>query len=163
MSGSATPPGGPLPHAFDDAVHRLAEQARKEDRQAAEARKRAARRPFTRFVRIGALLIIAQISLLAFLFYRQGSTAAARKDIGSILPANSCSAIVNSTYWRIVAYLRAEGHPPGDLGDLVPKYLDKLPVDPGTGKPLSYSTDGSRFQVRCPEITVPLNQLPHGP
>jgi hypothetical protein len=154
MSGSATPPGGPLPHAFDDAVNRLTEQARHEDLQADEARKRAARRPFTRFVRIGALLIVAQASLLAFLYYKQGSAVAVRKEIGSILPANSCSAIVNRTYWKIVAYMRAEGHPPGQLEDLVPKYLEKTPLDPGTGKPLAYSTDGSRFQVRCPEISA---------
>jgi hypothetical protein len=154
MSGSATPPGGPLPHAFDDAIHRLTEQAQQEDRHAAEARKRAARRPFNRFVRIGALLIVAQASFLAFLYYKQGSTVAARKEIESILPTNSCSAVVNSTYWKIVAYLRTEGHPPGRLDDLVPKYLDKSPSDPGTGKPLSYSTDGTRFQVRCPEISA---------
>jgi hypothetical protein len=154
MSGPATPPGGPPPHAFDDAVNRLTEQARQEDRQAAEARKRAARRPFTRFVRIGALLIVAQASLFAYLYSKQSSTVATRKEIGSILPANSCSAVVNSTYWKIVAYMRAEGHPPRQLEDLVPKYLEKTPSDPGTGKPLSYSTDGSHFQVRCPEISA---------
>jgi len=154
MNGSATPPGGPLPHAFDDAVHRLTEQARQEDREAAAARKRAAKRPFTRFVRIGALLIVAQLLLLAFLYYKQGSTMVARKEIGSILPANSCGAVVNGTYWTIVAYVRAEGHPPARLEELVPKYIEKTPSDPGTGKPLSYSTDGSRFQVRCPEISA---------
>jgi hypothetical protein len=154
MSGSATPPGGPLPQAYDDALHGLTEQARAEDRQAVEARKRAARRPFNRFVRIGALLILAQTALLAFLYYKQGPAVAARTEFRSILPANSCSGVVNSTYWKIVAYLRAEGHPPGRLEELVPKYLDKSPLDPGTGKPLSYSTDGTRFQVRCPEITV---------
>jgi hypothetical protein len=154
MSGSATPPGGPLPHAFDEAIDRLTEQAQQEDRQAAEVRQRAARRPFNRFVRIGALLIVAQASLLAFLYYKQASTVAARKEIGSILPANSCSAVVNSAYWKIVAYLRAEGHPPERLEELVPKYLDKSPLDPGTNKPLSYSTDGTRFQLRCPEISA---------
>jgi len=155
MNASPTPPGGPLPHSYDDALHGLTEQAQAEDRQAAETRKRAAKRPFNRFVRMGALLILAQASLLAFLYYyKQGSTVAAPTEIRRIVPAKSCSAVVNSTYWKIVAYLRAEGHPPARLEELVPKYLDKSPLDPGTGKPLSYSTDGTRFQVRCPEITA---------
>ena len=150
-SSHTAPPGGPLPEEYRDAIHRLSKQAQREDQQAEEARQRAARRPFSRFVKIGALLIVAQLVLLTALYLRQEAVTAQRQ-IGSILPANSCNAAVNKTYWTIVAFVRAEGHPPAGLDDLVPKYLDKLPSDPVTGKPLSYSTDGTRFQVRCPDI-----------
>ena len=152
-SSPVAPPGGPLPDDYRDAIHRLSKQAQQEDQQAEEARRLAAKRPFSRFVKIGALLIVAQLVLLTVLYLRQ-QTVSAQREIESILPANSCNAAVNKTYWTIVAYLRAEGHPPVSLNDLVPKYLDKLPSDPVTGKPLSYSADGSRFQVRCPEISV---------
>ncbi len=154
-SSPITPPGGPLPEDFRDAIDGLTEQAREEDRQAAEERKRAAKRPFSRFVKIGGLLIVVQLALLAALYMKQNETVPVQQRIKSILPPNSCSGEVNKTYWKVVAYLRAEGHPPRGLDELVPKYLDKVPLDPGTGKPLSYSTDGTRFQVRCPEIEVP--------
>jgi hypothetical protein len=151
-SGPAAPPGGPLPDDFRDAIHGLAEQARAEDRQASDARKRVAKRPFSRFVKVGLALIVAQSALLFVLYHYQEKTVGTRQGIKSILPANSCNALVNKTYWKVVAYLREEGHPPAHLDDLVPKYLERLPLDPVTSKPLSYSTDGTRFQVRCPEI-----------
>jgi hypothetical protein len=156
-SGPATPPGGPLPDDFRDAIHGLAKQAREEDRQAEDRRRRAAKRPFSRFVKIGLALIAVQSALLAALYLNQGKTAATHQEIKSILPANSCKALVNKTYWKVVAYLREEGHPPPSLDDLVPKYLERVPLDPVTGKPLSYSTDGARFQVRCPEIDAPID------
>ena len=86
------------------------------------------------------------------LYVNQKKTVATQQEIKSILPPNSCNALVNKTYWKVVAYLREEGHPPPHLDDLVPKYLERVPLDPVTGKALSYSTDGTRFQVRCPEI-----------
>ncbi len=150
-SSPATPPGGPLPDDFRDAIRGLSEQAQEEDRQAADARRRAARRPFSRFVRIGLLLAAAQLALLALFQFRE-QTISAHREIEAILPANSCSAAVNKTYWKIVAYQRAQGHPPARLDELVPNYLERVPVDPATGKTLSYSTDGTRFQVRCPEL-----------
>jgi hypothetical protein len=151
-SGPAAPPGGPLPDDFRDAIHGLAKQAREEDRQAEDARKRAAKRPFSRFVKVGLALILAQSAMLAVLYRYQDKTVASQQQIQSILPANGCNALVNKTYWKVVAYLREVGHPPAQLDDLVPKYLERLPLDPVTGKPLSYSTDGTHFQVRCPEI-----------
>ena len=161
-SSHVAPPGGPLPDDYRDAIRGLTKQAQREDLQAEEARRQAARRPFSRFVKIGALLIVGQLVLLTVLYLRQQTVTAQRK-IESILPANSCSAVVNEAYWTIVAYLRTEGQPPATLDDLVPKYFDKVPSDPGTGKPLSYSTDGSRFQVRCPEITVTPPRTPPSP
>ncbi len=151
-SGPVTPPGGPLPDDFRDAIHGLSEQAREEDRRADDARKRAAKRPFSRFVKVGLALIVAQGALLAVLYRYHEKPVATQQQIKSILPVNSCNALVNKTYWKVVAYLREEGHPPAHLDDLVPKYLERLPLDPVTGKPLSYSTDGAHFQVRCPEI-----------
>jgi hypothetical protein len=151
-SGPVAPPGGPLPDDFRDAIHGLRQQAREEDRQAEDARKRAAKRPFSRFVKIGVALILAQSALLAVLYKNQEKTAATRQEIKSILPANSCNAMVNRTYWKVVAFLRDQGHPPARLEDLVPKYLEIVPLDPVTGKALSYSTDGRRFQVDCPDV-----------
>jgi hypothetical protein len=151
-SGPVGPPGGPLPDDFRDAIHGLRQQAREEDRQAEDARKRAAKLPFSRFVKMGVALILAQSALLGVLYMNQEKPAATRQETKSILPPNSCNALVNKTYWKVVAYLRAEGHPPPRLDDLVPKYLENLPLDPVTGKSLSYSTDGTHFQVRCPDI-----------
>ncbi|MET0154296.1 MAG: hypothetical protein ABW298_17035 [Candidatus Binatia bacterium] len=151
----AAPPGGPLPDDLRDAIHGLTRHAREEDRRAEEARKRGAKRPFSRFVKIGLALIVAQSALLTVLYVNQEKTAVSRQEIKSIVPPNSCSALVNTAYWKVVAYLREEGHPPPRLDDLVPKYLERVPLDPVTGKALSYSTDGSRFQVSCPEIDAP--------
>ena len=48
-----------------------------------------------------------------------------------------------------MAYLADHGHPPQKLEDLVGSYVEQLPVDPVTGKPLVYSTHEDRFTIRC--------------
>jgi hypothetical protein len=99
------------------------------------------------------LLAAAQVAVLALLHYRE-QTISVHRELEAILPAKSCAAAVNKTYWKIVAYQHAEGHPPGRLDDLVPNYLEGVPVDPASGKRLSYSTDGTRFQVSCSELAA---------
>jgi len=64
--------------------------------------------------------------------------------------ANQCASVAYRTYWKIAAYMRDQGHPPAALKDLVGQYVDELPIDPASGKPLFYATDGTNFDVRCP-------------
>ena len=44
-------------------------------------------------------------------------------------------------------YRIANDEPPAKLADLVPEYLDAVPADPFTGKPLRYKRDRSSFTV----------------
>lgn len=43
-----------------------------------------------------------------------------------------------------------KGFPPKELNELVPKYFDRLPNDPATGKPFEYRVDGRKFQLGTP-------------
>jgi hypothetical protein len=149
---SAPPPGGPLPADFRHTIHKLAEQARAEDLKAEEElRKRAEKKPFSRFVWVGATLIVLQLALLAVLYMNGRKEAVRSKQaLRTMLPANGCNATAYTTYWKIVSYIRAEGHPPAKLDDLIPKYMENLPFDPVSGKPLEYATDGQKIQLSCP-------------
>jgi hypothetical protein len=144
----APPPGGPLNPDFRHAIEALAEQAREEDLRAAEElRKRNKPRPVQRFIYVGLLLITLQSALFIYL-YTRGKPAVVRPV--AVAAPTTCSGAVSRAYWQVVAYLDHEGHPPVKLEDLLPNYLDKLPADPVSGKPLDYTTDGTRFTLRCP-------------
>lgn len=145
-------PGGPLKSEFHETIGRLAEQAREDDQLAGEeARRRAQPSPYARFVRIGLALIALQGALALYLYSRAGRpTAAPPATTRNLFPKNDCNAALYRTYWRVVAYLKDEGHPPARLDQLLGKYVPELPVDPRSGQPLEYSTDGKRFELRCP-------------
>jgi len=145
------PPDGATSEEFREAIIGLAKQARDEDLRAeAEAKDRLKRTKFGRFVRIGLALIALQGALYVFLT-TQAPSATKRKVVGSesVFPENTCNAVLYRTYWKVVAYIRAEGHPPTTLEQMLGKYLEKLPTDPVKGKPLVYSTDGTKFDLRC--------------
>jgi hypothetical protein len=150
MSDFSSPPGGPINPEFRQAIGQLAEQAREEDRRAwAEAHKPS--RPISTIIRIGMVLIFLQGFLYLYLYTKQKrEVAVAPPATRLILPSNSCSSTLHKTYWHVVAYVRDHGHPPASLEELVGKYVDKLPADPATGKPLQYSAAGKSFEVRCP-------------
>lgn len=155
MSDFIHPPGGPIKGEFRDAIHELAEQAQEEDRRAwQEAHK--VRRPVSYFIIAGAALIVLQGVLYLYLYSKKESAVPARavRAATRVLPPNSCVSKVHDTYWQIVAYVRDNGHPPGTLNDLVGKYVDKVPLDPETGKPLVYSPSGEGFDLSCPQITA---------
>jgi hypothetical protein len=149
-------PGGPLHPEFRNRIRDLANQAREDDQRAAEeARKRQRRRSFSRFVAVGLTLITLELASLAFLYHRTGEGVEIKKaTVHSRFAPGSCNGIVFNTYWKVVRYLKANDHPPASLNDLVPKYLDKLPFDPVTGKPLEYSTHGNHFNLNCPGATT---------
>lgn len=134
-------------------IGKLAKQARDEDLRAAEElRKRSARRPIRKFIRIGSALIALEAALFVYLYTRQ--KPAAPPPVISVEPPKNCSGAVNRAYWQVVAFLSQEGHPPANLDELLPKYAAKLPSDPFSGKPLEYATDGTHFTLRCPGPTA---------
>lgn len=145
------PPGGPPDSDFREAIRDLAKQAREEDLKAEdEARRRSQRRPFPTFVRVGLSLIVVQAVLFAYL-YTTGHRHPQTKQQVEKPPAKNCETVRHRTYWKVVAYMRDEGHPPASFEQMLGKYIDKLPTDPATGKTLLYSTDGvQRFELRCP-------------
>ncbi len=141
-------PGGPLNPEFRQVVDKLAHQAQEEDRRAKEdADRRAKRQHFSRFLVIGLLLIAAESGLFVLLYSR---THQSHKPAVTTVPIKNCSAATHVAYWKIVDYIHAQGHPPANLSDLVPKYADSVPFDPVSRKPLRYSTDGTKFNVDCP-------------
>jgi hypothetical protein len=143
-------PGGPTKPEFREAIGRLAEQAQDEDRRAWHEAHRPRRR-LSYFIRTGIVLILLEGILFLYLHAtKQHEAAVSPAATRQILPPNSCARTLHRTYWQIVAYARESGHPPVSLDELVGKYVEKLPVDPASGKPLLYSTDGTQFDVRCP-------------
>ncbi len=141
-------PGDPSHSGFSNAIQRLARHARREDLRAEEElRKRSARRPIQKFIRVGLILIALQGALFAYLYARHKPVA--KSESVPQAPPKTCKAAINRAYWKVVAYLADHGHPPEKLENLVGTYVEQLPFDPVTGKPLVYSTDGDRFTIRC--------------
>jgi hypothetical protein len=140
--------------AFRDTMVELAKQAREDySRASAELAKRSAKRRFTNFVRVGLVLIAMQIVLYLYLSNRR-PTIAPTVVHKSRFADNTCNAVRYQAYWKIVAFLRDNGRPPASLDEMLGKYIDKLPMDPVTGKQLLYSTDGAeRFELKCPGST----------
>jgi len=61
---------------------------------------------------------------------------------------NSQSSItICTTAMALKLYRSEEGKYPATLAELVPKYLDQLPVSPFPGYPLNYETDGKDFAL----------------
>jgi hypothetical protein len=154
-SGHQAPPGGPLPRDFNDVIGRLAVQAEEEERAAEEARRRAARKPFSRFVIAGVTLIAIELGVLwVYRMHQSRIAVRAAPTVRNLPPENSCGAVAYRTYWQVVKFLKDTQHPPAKLDDLIPRYLDQIPVDPITRKPLEYSTDGKGFDLHCPGRTA---------
>ncbi len=152
---SQPPPGGPMNSEFRDAIHDLAKQARADDDKAdEEVRRRLQKKPLSLFIRVGLALIVAQLGVLFYLRYSQPNQGIHRKAEVTEKPAKDCDMVLRRTYWKVVAYLNETGHPPENLEVMLGKYLDKLPSDPVTGKPLLYSKNGEKFDLRCAPVTA---------
>lgn len=150
MSLTPPPPGGPLPPDFGKAIHQLARQARDEDLRAEEElRKRGEQRPIRTFIRLGLVLITLETALFVYLYERQKQAVATRPLAAQASRPKTCTAATNRAYWEVVAYVADHGHPPATLAELVGPYVDRVPFDPVSGKPLQYSTDGDQFTIRC--------------
>lgn len=147
----------PFKSDFRDAIGGLAAQAREDNRRVeAEAARRAKPNPFTRFVRIGLALIALQAGLFVYLYVRALHPAEIKHTTTrDLFPKNDCNAALYRAYWRIVAFWKDQGSPPASLDQLLGKYFQELPLDPVSGKPLEYSTDGRRFELRCPAVQAP--------
>ena len=142
----------PQTPGFHDEINRLATEAAHDSLKHDEAtRKLARRRPFSLFVSAGLALIVAQVVLLIILYSMQRmQVSAVRPPAARIQASTDCAAALHDTYWKVVAFLRDHQHLPANLGELLGKYVDKLPADPRSGKALEYSTDGKQFTVGCP-------------
>ncbi|MGH7898675.1 MAG: hypothetical protein ACREQQ_12025 [Candidatus Binatia bacterium] len=143
--------GAPLAHEFRDAITELAKQAREDDRRSEEqVRKRTARQPLSAVIKFGLVLVALESITFSFLWTNR------QHDVNRIAPPiralsqNDCLGIAHRTYWKVVAYIKDEARAPARLEDLIPKYLDKRPFDPSTGKPLEYAANGTTFDLRCP-------------
>jgi len=149
-------PGDPLNPDFSNAIHRLARHARREDLRAEEElRGRGERRPIQEIIRVGLVLIALQGVLFAYLYAHLKPET--RSESVPLAPPKTCNAAINRAYWKVVAYVADHGHPPQQLENLVGSYIEQLPIDPVTGKPLVYSTDGDRFSIRCAGVP-PVNR-----
>lgn len=139
---------------FHHAIGDLAQQAREDDRRVEEeAARRARPSPYARFIRIGLALIALQGALFVYLYVRAPHPAAIKHvTTRDLFPKNDCNAALYRAYWKIVAFWKDQGSPPASLDQLLGKYFQELPVDPVSGKPLEYSTDGRRFELRCPGV-----------
>jgi hypothetical protein len=149
---SPAPPGGPAHPDFHNAISELAALARKEDFEAADdARRKANERPLSRFIRFGCVLIAIQVVCLGVLYIRgRGLVSPAATKQANIVLRDDCPSAVYRTYWKVIEYMKEHQQPPASIDELVGKYLDKLPADPVSGKPLQYSTDGKHFELHCP-------------
>jgi hypothetical protein len=145
-------PGGAPKPELRDAIDRLAEEAREQDRLATEkTRKLLTPGPTSRFIRLGMALVAVQLVMLGILYGRRQqkfSATIVRPNLPKL--TDDCAAVAYKTYWKIAAYIREQGHPPAALSELVGRYVEKLPTDPVTRKPLEYSTDGTGFDLHCP-------------
>jgi len=62
-----------------------------------------------------------------------------------------CSIVMGTTGLALKLYRAEHGQYPGSLDQLVPAYLEKLPVSPISGNPLVYQSDGKSFTLSPPE------------
>lgn len=142
----------PAQSAFQKEIDRLANGASAEILKAAPRVTSPSRRRFSLLVRTGVGLILAEVVLLLVQFrISQHQAPTIGTPLASpLIAGNDCRAELYTTYRGIVRYERANGRPPLALGELVGRYLDRLPADPKTGQSLVYASDGLRFSLRCP-------------
>lgn len=62
---------------------------------------------------------------------------------------NQCVAVarLSLTHLAIREFVRDHGHPPANLSELTPQYLDSVPVDPYCGQPFVYCRDAERYDL----------------
>ena len=140
---------------FQKEIDRLADGAFAEIKKAGPAPKPRFRRRFSFLVWTGVVLIFAEAVLLLFqIRVAQQQAAVGTPLLSHLIYGNDCRSVMYATYRGIVRYERENGKPPKALGELLGKYLDRLPADPETGRSLVYSSDGMRFSLSCPENTT---------
>ncbi len=138
---------------FDREIGRLAHAAREHSARIEERPCPPIPRPrrISPLIWIGVALVLVELLSLAVLY---GMRAQERATVGTtanpMLTRSDCDGVRYRTYWKVVEYLRNEGHPPAALSDLVGTYVDELPFDPRTGKTLEYSRHGEGFSLHCP-------------
>lgn len=64
------------------------------------------------------------------------------------------SIVMGTTGLALKLYRAEHGQYPGSLDQLVPEYLEKLPVSPISGKPLVYQSDGKSFTLSLPDPSI---------
>jgi len=61
------------------------------------------------------------------------------------------SIVMGTTALALKLYCAEHGQYPDSLNQLIPEYLEKLPVSPVSGKPLAYQSDGKGFTLNLPD------------
>lgn len=82
---------------------------------------------------------------------RRHGAADRSETMDSVSARRECRRVLYDTYHRLIAYIRDQGRPPPSLADLVGPYVKEVPIDPDSGRPLRYQTNGRRFSLACAE------------
>jgi len=105
---------------------------------------------------VRVLVGVLMVGLVAFIAYHEVSNAPldARASIEAGIDQISGQADLSSeqkellrVQLAIADYQATFGSPPESLYELVPKYFDRAPNDPGTGKEYEYVKDGLNFRL----------------
>jgi hypothetical protein len=140
------------PPDFQSEISRLASEAEEDSvrRDAKASLKKGKKGPLWNFIWAGlALAGFEALSLAVLYTLQQRQLTLQHPPPNRILKETECPAEVYKIYWKIVAFIHEKGHPPAALAELIPGYVDRMPADPQSGKPLAYRTDGKRFTVSC--------------
>lgn len=103
--------------------------------------------PFKKFLAIGLILIAAQ---LAFIWYY--SPPGKNKDQKAVIQQAMKKVSGFNDERRVslaIQMYRTQhtGKLPDNLNQLVPEFLDSVPIDPVTGQPLAYKVESGKFNI----------------
>lgn len=103
-----------------------------------------------RFLTVAVALVLVQISLIVFFRSQKDSGSFVETAEDAIEQSAGLSdrrATQAKIQLAVMAFKKDTGALPKDLGELRPKYLDPVPVDPETKEPFSYRVEGTRYFV----------------
>jgi Tfp pilus assembly protein PilP len=103
-----------------------------------------------RILVIGVSLIALQVGLV-FYFQQNTQPIDIRQAINKKIDAQTSLPAQRREQMKIQLavgdFRMTNGKFPANLNELVPKYFDRIPIDPDTDKPFEYSVEGDRFFV----------------
>jgi len=142
---------------FRSEIAALATSAEHEIAEKRQAVKALAPKPsrVSAILWIGGLLVLLEAGVLVTqLALRDAPVAKGVRKPSPLLVEQSCGGERYRTFQALVAFRKEFGNWPETLGELVGTRIVKLPVDPATGLPLVYESDGSSFTLSCATTTA---------